>query len=54
MSWIVANHKREGGGSVSIAGKTHRSMDGTTIELPRHPLSCRVIHADADGAEANA
>ena len=35
MHWIVANHKRDGAVSVSVAGKTCRPTDATTIELPR-------------------
>jgi hypothetical protein len=38
MHWIVANHKREGAVSVSVAGKTCRSTDATTIELPDPPI----------------
>jgi hypothetical protein len=34
MHWIVASHKTEGAVSVSVAGKTCQSIDGTTIELP--------------------
>jgi hypothetical protein len=34
MHWIVANHKRDGAASVSVAGKTCRPTDATTIELP--------------------
>ena len=33
MHWIVANHKREGAVSVSMAGKTCRLMDATTFDL---------------------
>ena len=32
MLWIVANHKREGGVSGSVAGKIRRLMDTMTIE----------------------
>jgi hypothetical protein len=34
MHWIAANHKIEGAISVSVAGKTYRPTDATTIELP--------------------
>ena len=34
MHWIAASHKTEGAVSVSVAGKTCRPIDGTTIELP--------------------
>ena len=38
MHWIVANHKRDGAVSVSVAGKTCPSADATTIELPDLPI----------------
>jgi len=38
MHWIVANHKREGAASVSVAGKTCRPTDATTIELSDLPI----------------
>ena len=34
MHWIVVSHRREGAVSVSVAGKTYRQMDTTTIDLP--------------------
>ena len=37
IPWIVANHEIEGAASVSVAGKTCRPTDATTIELP-NPL----------------
>ena len=38
MPWIVANHKKEGAVSSSVAGKTRRPTDATTFE----PLLARV------------
>ncbi len=38
MHWIVANHKRGGGVSVSVGGNTYRPMDTMTIELLRQSL----------------
>jgi len=45
MHWIVASHRKEGAVSVSVAGKTCRPTDATTVELPRQRAN------DADGAE---
>jgi len=36
--WIVANHKRGGGVSVSVGGNTCRPMDTMTIEPLRQSL----------------
>ena len=55
MHWIVVNHKREGAVSVSVAGKTYRPMDATTIEPPDCPMPTRTrprwadVPADAGG-----
>jgi len=38
VHWIVANHKRDGAVSVSVAGKTCRPMDAMTIEPPDPPI----------------
>ena len=49
MPWIVANHKREGAVSVSVAGKTCRPMDATTIELSDQPIYAIDAELGRDG-----
>ena len=51
MPWIVASHKKEGAVSVSVAGKTGRPTDATTIELPDLPIYA--IDAELDRLRCN-
>ena len=45
----VANHEREGAVSVSVAGKTCRPTDATTIKLPDRPIYAIDAELGRDG-----
>ena len=49
MPCIVVNHKRDDGGSVSVAHETSRPMDPTTIELPDPPIYAIDAELGRDG-----